>query len=232
MQASRRAAVGAQRTRRRGDKIGIDAGVELFEHESQRGVRNPSAFKGEQHPAAHPHDRRRTPLAIEGMVLAQQTEQLVAPPRIGGDALDQGCELQLRHRAGHVAQHRATSPAVLAEEPPGGLLVFRRRLAGAEATDALHQCRILRKGLVAKLCQCREACRLDVVVVRPVHQDVARVFLHPLRPQRIKRRRSDLADLAELVLVEQQPLKQRSGGGVRREQPQRLPLVRLRSAAS
>ena len=98
--------IGAQRPRRRRDQVWIGADVELLEHESECCVRHPAAFQGEQHPAAHAGDRRRAAVAIDRMLLAQQIEQPVAPLRIGGDAIDQGCELQLRHHRPYLVRNR------------------------------------------------------------------------------------------------------------------------------
>jgi hypothetical protein len=76
----------------------------------------------------------------------------------------------------------ATLLAILAEEPPRALFVFRRHLAGPEAIDALQQRLVFAEGfVVAELFERDQARGLDIVVVRFVEQYLARVLLQFLR---------------------------------------------------
>ena len=117
---------------------------------------------------------------------ASSSDELLAPFRIGGERVDQRRELRLRQHARGRGCPALTASlrTVLAEEPPRRLLVFRRRLAAAEPFDALQQRLVLSKRLVvAELFQRDQAGGLDVVIVRLVEQDLARLLLQLVRVQ-------------------------------------------------
>ena len=61
------------------------AGVQFFEREDHRIRRQPNLRQCQQDPAAHPNDRGRAALIVDGVALAQQTRQRagITVPREG-----------------------------------------------------------------------------------------------------------------------------------------------------
>src|SRR5436190_8608915 len=117
------------------------------------------------------------------------------------------------------------SPAVLAQELPGRLLVFCLRLATAEPSDGLQQRLVFSKRfLVAELLQRDQAGGPDVIIVRLVEQDLARVLLELVGLEGMQRRRRNLPVRAQFLLVAQHFLEDGRRLGVGCKKPERLAL--------
>jgi hypothetical protein len=84
-------------------------GIEFLEDEDQRARRQRASRQCQQHPAAHPYDRGRPALIVDGVIFGEQCRQRVAA-LVRGKRIDQRRELILRdirreNRLGNVNAH-------------------------------------------------------------------------------------------------------------------------------
>src|SRR3954451_4027217 len=78
--------------------------------------------------------------------------------------------------------------SIFLEKVLRGILQFRGSRFFSQGVDSFLQGIVLREGLfIGKICQRGEARRLEFIAFTVIEHDVARIFLHFLRRQRVKR---------------------------------------------
>ena len=197
-------------------EIGIDACVQFFEHEDKRCIRDTHTREREQYPAAHSNDRRRSALVVKRMVFAQQLCQLLATGRIGSHRVDQRGKLRLRSCV--------RNEGVLHREFTGRTCWRNWRALCLTFADAVpfNWSTLLSNTSslpTASLANCVSAVRLVALMSScPTRRAVSRARTSAIRPifsACLQGR--NLPNFAQFLLIAEELLEQRGGGGVRGE---------------